>query len=310
MNDNYWPQDQRDIESREALSKSIDSLASTLANVDMSVRKTLDIDPEADDSLPELVLDWHEEVLGDARQIALALHVAHFNDPGLEWEPLHTIKGVLSQIDNMVAGLARPAPEALLWQIMVAGPAGYVRREAFAGSNLAEALENVRKQGFAWVEDEDSGFPDVLVKMAAPEALPVAARVPEGILDALRFYANGSHFTMHDSSAWDTVSGEPQNFYEDESNTATVEDGSVAKLALQGKFFPDPEYKEPVVEGEAFIPAPEALGAAKGVELSDAEISRIAMAVEMFHSEFHKVGTDAIIKFARAILAKAKGEQA
>jgi hypothetical protein len=115
---------------------------------------------------------------------------------------------------------------------------------------------------------------------------------------------------MHDSSAWDTVSGEPQNFYEDESNTATVEDGSVAKLALQGKFFPDPEYKEPVVEGEAFIPAPEALGAAKGVELSDAEISRIAMAVEMFHSEFHKVGTDAIIKFARAILAKAKGEQA
>lgn len=88
---------------------------------------------------------------------------------------------------------------------------------------------------------------------AAPAA--PAPTVPEGILDALRFYANGSHFTMHDSSAWDTVSGEPQNFYEDESNTATVEDGSVAKLALQGKFFPDAEYKEPVVEGEVFATA-------------------------------------------------------
>lgn len=59
----------------------------------------------------------------------------------------------------------------VLWQIMVAGPAGYVRREAFAGSSLAEALENVRKQGFAWVEDEGSGFPDVFVKMAAPETV-------------------------------------------------------------------------------------------------------------------------------------------
>ncbi|MDT6962878.1 hypothetical protein QTN24_15365 [Cupriavidus sp. SZY C1] len=77
---------------------------------------------------------------------------------------------------------ARPAPEALLWHIMVAGPAGYVRREAFAGSSLAEALENVRKQGFAWVEDEDSGFPDVLVKMAAPEALGAAKGVVASLL--------------------------------------------------------------------------------------------------------------------------------
>lgn len=50
--------------------------------------------------------------------------------------------------------------------------------------------------------------------------------------EALQFYADGNHFAMHNSDAWDTVSGEPANFWEDESNTATVEDGSVAKMAL------------------------------------------------------------------------------
>lgn len=52
------------------------------------------------------------------------------------------------------------------------------------------------------------------------------------IAEALTFYAAGNHFIQHDSSAWDTVSGEPPNFYEDEANTATVEDGSIAKLAI------------------------------------------------------------------------------
>lgn len=51
---------------------------------------------------------------------------------------------------------------------------------------------------------------------------------------ALQFYADGHHFLMHDETAWDTVSGEPVNFYEDEAGTATVENGSIAKLALAG----------------------------------------------------------------------------
>jgi hypothetical protein len=53
------------------------------------------------------------------------------------------------------------------------------------------------------------------------------------LLDALKFYADGHHFIRYDADAWDTVSGEPQNFYEDESSTATVEDGSIARAALQ-----------------------------------------------------------------------------
>lgn len=57
--------------------------------------------------------------------------------------------------------------------------------------------------------------------------------VENGILrEALQFYADGSHFVRHDAGLWDTVSGEPGNFFEDEANSATVEDGSVAKLAL------------------------------------------------------------------------------
>lgn len=62
----------------------------------------------------------------------------------------------------------------------------------------------------------------------APADQPVNAR----LLAALRFYADGHHFIQHDSDAWETVSGEPQNFLEDQANTATVEDGSVAKAAI------------------------------------------------------------------------------
>ncbi|MGH7292002.1 MAG: hypothetical protein ACREJT_12370, partial [Myxococcota bacterium] len=63
----------------------------------------------------------------------------------------------------------------------------------------------------------------------------------EQLANALRFYAEGDHFTIHDAGAWDTVSGEPQNFFEDEANTATVEDGTVAKMALAGTPLPDDE---------------------------------------------------------------------
>jgi len=64
-------------------------------------------------------------------------------------------------------------------------------------------------------------------------ALNEAAHAEIGRLrEALKFYADGKHFIRHDDSAWDTVSGEPQNLYEDESNTATVEDGTFARAAL------------------------------------------------------------------------------
>ena len=52
------------------------------------------------------------------------------------------------------------------------------------------------------------------------------------LVAGLRFYADKSHFSISDDMAWDTVSGEPQNFWCDEAGTAMVEDGSVARAAL------------------------------------------------------------------------------
>ena len=67
-----------------------------------------------------------------------------------------------------------------------------------------------------------------------PAVQPVAPAVPEAILSALRFYANGTHMNLADKDAWDTVSGEPPNFWCDEAGTATIEDGSIAAMALRG----------------------------------------------------------------------------
>ena len=51
----------------------------------------------------------------------------------------------------------------------------------------------------------------------------------------LEFYAKGHHLILGDADAWDTVSGEPQNFLCDAAGTATVEDGTLAKMTLEGK---------------------------------------------------------------------------
>jgi len=51
----------------------------------------------------------------------------------------------------------------------------------------------------------------------------------------LQFYADGVHFMLSAPEEWDTVTGEPQNFWCDAAGTATVEDGSLAKMALEGK---------------------------------------------------------------------------
>jgi hypothetical protein len=64
---------------------------------------------------------------------------------------------------------------------------------------------------------------------------------PEGWRDALKFYADRCHFALAEEDAWDTVSGEPANFWCDEAGTATVEDGTVAAMALAGTPLRDEE---------------------------------------------------------------------
>ena len=62
-----------------------------------------------------------------------------------------------------------------------------------------------------------------------------AAEEIESLRAALKWYADGKHFGKADPDAWDTVSGEPPNWWCDEAGTAMVEDGSLAGMVLAGK---------------------------------------------------------------------------
>lgn len=91
--------------------------------------------------------------------------------------------------------------------------------------------------------------------LGAPPAMAAeAVSIPKPVLDALRFYANGSHYHIDDDhQQFDTVSGEPQNWLmsERDDDCTMFEDGSIAKAALlgNGPVFEEPE--EPV-EGEIY----------------------------------------------------------
>lgn len=74
---------------------------------------------------------------------------------------------------------------------------------------------------------------------------------------ALQFYADGHHFIKSDGDAWDTVSGEPQNYWCDEAGTATVEDGSIAKLALAGHPIKFEDEDTPAHQGVAYAELPD-----------------------------------------------------
>lgn len=84
----------------------------------------------------------------------------------------------------------------------------------------------------AWTRGVDTDYPTAW----EPNLLcHEAAQEIELLRTALAFYKNGDHFNLSDESAWDTVSGEPQNWWCDEAGTATIEDGSIAKMALDGE---------------------------------------------------------------------------
>lgn len=51
---------------------------------------------------------------------------------------------------------------------------------------------------------------------------------------ALRFYARAEHYHLDATEEFDTVSGEPQNWLCSGCSETMVEDGQVAKFALEG----------------------------------------------------------------------------
>ncbi|MBS0257235.1 MAG: hypothetical protein JSR13_05905 [Proteobacteria bacterium] len=47
----------------------------------------------------------------EAKQLAIYLHSQHYAESAPNWQPLSDIRGVISQIDNMVVGLVRKQEE-------------------------------------------------------------------------------------------------------------------------------------------------------------------------------------------------------
>jgi hypothetical protein len=126
-------------------------------------------------------------------------------------------------IEALKAALAAPAtaPEPVAWLAHYVGRSGMEQEYVSTDKNLAD-------------ENDASGkaLPLYLHPPAtAPDELEQLRKDSERMREALMFYAEGDHFTF-DRDAWDTVSDEPQNYWCDEAGTATVEDGTIAKLAL------------------------------------------------------------------------------
>ena len=106
-----------------------------------------------------------------------------------------------------------------------------MREVSYLYSDLNE--EAVRVLFDAVIDELDDLEKLAATQVVAAKSEPVSDECIAKLVETLKFYADGAHFMLHDPTAWDTVSGEPDNFQEDEANTATVEDGSLAKLALE-----------------------------------------------------------------------------
>ena len=96
---------------------------------------------------------------------------------------------------------------------------------------------------------------------AAERAAAQPAALPEPVLQALRFYANGDHYITDDAEDFDTVSGEPENWLCSglEDSSTMIETGRIARFALTGEalnWIDGGEDQQPKpVAGEAFGPA-------------------------------------------------------
>lgn len=98
---------------------------------------------------------------------------------------------------------------------------------------LALAGVAIFNRGIGWQADATATLKTLAaeVELLREENADLRRKV-EALEKALRFYARKAHFSLSDADAWDTVSGEPQNYWCDDAGTATVEDGTVARAAL------------------------------------------------------------------------------
>lgn len=95
-------------------------------------------------------------------------------------------------------------------------------------------VERLRRGCTDW-DGKPLGDPEPPMDALTVEDVREAAAEIENLRAALKWYADGEHFTKAEPDAWDTVSGEPQNWWCDEAGSAMVEDGSLAGMVLAGK---------------------------------------------------------------------------
>ncbi|UEP31575.1 hypothetical protein [Burkholderia sp. B21-007] len=124
---------------------------------------------------------------------------------------------------------------------------------------LREYAQSIRR-------DDGTAFihADAIRELFRAPRTEVAGAVPAAVIDALRFYAHGHHFSIDDDhQQFDTVSGEPQNWLmsERDDDCTMIEDGSIAKAALCGGVLGFEEPTKPV-EGEVLVAAPPSADAA------------------------------------------------
>ena len=125
------------------------------------------------------------------------------------------------------------------------------------------------------------------------------------IIEALEFYASGSHFMPSDKDEWDTVSGEPQNWLYGENADAGVEDGQIAMAALAAyKRRPAPVERlatdggrnqrfEGLFEGETPDQRNARLASAAPVELVEQEAAVLAVQPAMnWRNCYHRASMD------------------
>ena len=147
--------------------------------------------------------------------------------------------GLLQQADaaQEAAGAVAPADDIA---VLVDAYGMATADEAGSGHKSAQAYAALAK----------SNLMDAIKALAAAPAEPIPTRAT--LIAALQWYADGLHFDKASPDAWDTVSGEPQNWWCDEAGTATIEDGSIAAMTLRGEL--TAEQLQEFEAGEAAAP--------------------------------------------------------
>ena len=140
--------------------------------------------------------------------------------PGEGWEPLYSQDQISSAVN---AALKATAPDERVKELEAELAAAEIAIAEYRQQCLDNAAEIARLRS-----ESEERLQNCAALVAEVERLRKDA---EQMREALMFYAEGDHFTF-DRDAWDTVSDEPQNYWCDEAGTATVEDGTIAKLAI------------------------------------------------------------------------------